>query len=218
LQLGKRRRFLYLANMIIAVDGPSAAGKGTVARAIAKELGYHFLDTGSLYRMVGLEMIRTQRDDEASATIIASTLKPSSFNGTELRSEAVAAVASKVAAMPAVRAALLQFQRDFSKQKPGTVLDGRDIGTVVCPNADLKFFVTASSQERARRRHAELKSLGQDVELESVFDDIQARDERDATRSVAPTRPADDAILIDTSELDRDEVLKAVLEIVREHR
>jgi CMP/dCMP kinase len=217
LRLGKRGRFLYLAPMIIAVDGPSAAGKGTVARAVAKELGYHFLDTGSLYRMVGLEMLRTQRDDEASAKAIASSLKPSSFNDLELRSESVAAMASKVAAMRAVRAALLQFQRDFAQQKPGAVLDGRDIGTVVCPDADLKFFVTASSQERARRRHAELKSLGQDVELDAVFDDIQARDERDATRSVAPTKPADDAILIDTSELDRDEVLKAVLEIVRDH-
>jgi CMP/dCMP kinase len=203
--------------MIIAVDGPSAAGKGTVARAIAKELGYHFLDTGSLYRMVGLEMLRIQKNDEASATVIASSLKPSSFNDTELRSEAVAAMASKVAAMPAVRAALLQFQRNFAKQKPGTVLDGRDIGTVVCPNADLKFFVTASSQERARRRHAELKSLGQDVEFEDVFDDIQARDERDATRAVAPSKPADDAILIDTSELDRDEVLSAVMQVISEH-
>jgi CMP/dCMP kinase len=203
--------------MIIAVDGPSAAGKGTVARAIAKELGYHFLDTGTLYRMVGLEMIRTRKVDTPSAEAIARSLKPASYQDGDLRSELVASMASKVAAMPEVRAALLQFQRSFAQQKPGVVLDGRDIGTVVCPDADLKFFVTASSEERARRRHEELTSRGERVEFDTIYADIRERDERDSSRSVAPTKPADDAILIDTSLLDRDEVLKAVMEIVREH-
>lgn len=200
--------------MIIAVDGPSAAGKGTVARSIARELGYHFLDTGTLYRMVGLEMLRTRSEDPVR---VAASLDPSCYQDAELRSEEVAAMASRVAAIPTVRKALLGFQRAFARKPPGAVLDGRDIGTVVCPDAELKFFVTASSEERARRRHGELKALGHDVAFATVHDDIRARDERDASRRVAPTQPAKDAILIDTSLLDRDEVLKAVMEIVREH-
>jgi CMP/dCMP kinase len=204
--------------MIIAVDGPSAAGKGTLARAIAKELGYHFLDTGSLYRMVGLAMLKAGKggDDSASAVAFAKSLDPNSVVDSELRSEDVAAMASKVAAIPEVRAALLQFQRDFAKRKPGAVLDGRDIGTVVCPDADLKFFVTASTEVRARRRFEELKGLGKNIPYTDVLEDVMARDERDSQRATAPTRPADDAIMIDSSELDRDEVLKAVMEVIRE--
>jgi cytidylate kinase len=206
--------------MIIAVDGPSAAGKGTVARAIAKRLGYHFLDTGSLYRMVGLAMLKAGKsgNDEASATAFAKALDPTSVREEELRSENVAAMASKVAAIPAVRQALLDYQRQFAQRKPGAVLDGRDIGTVVCPDADLKLFVTASTEVRAGRRFEELKSLGQKVHYESVLEDVMARDERDASRAAAPTRPADDAILIDTSDLTRDEVLDAVMELIEEHR
>jgi cytidylate kinase len=206
--------------MIIAVDGPSAAGKGTIARAVAKRLGYHFLDTGSLYRMVGLAMLRAGKsgDDEGSATVFAKTLDPGSVREEELRSESVAAMASKVAAIPSVRQALLDYQRQFAKRQPGAVLDGRDIGTVVCPDADLKFFVTASTEVRAKRRFEELKSLGQKVDYESVLEDVMARDERDASRTTAPTRPADDAILIDTSELTREEVLAAVMDIIAEHR
>jgi cytidylate kinase len=206
--------------MIIAVDGPSAAGKGTVARAIARRLGYHFLDTGSLYRMVGLAMLKAGKsgDDEASATAFAKALDPASIAEEDLRSENVAAMASKVAAIPAVRQALLDYQRQFAQRKPGAVLDGRDIGTVVCPDADLKLFVTASTEVRAKRRFEELKSLGQKVDYESVLEDVMARDERDASRTTAPTRPADDAILIDTSDLTRDEVLDAVMELIKEHR
>lgn len=206
--------------MIIAVDGPSAAGKGTVARAIARQLGYHFLDTGSLYRMVGLAMLKAGKsgDDEASATTFAKTLDPASVRQEELRNENVAAMASKVAAIPAVRQALLDYQRQFAQKKPGAVLDGRDIGTVVCPDADLKLFVTASTEVRAKRRYDELKALGQKVEYQSVLEDVMARDERDAIRSTAPTRPADDAILIDTSDLTREEVLGAVMDIIAEHR
>ncbi len=204
--------------MIIAVDGPSAAGKGTLARALAARLGYHFLDTGSLYRAVGFLVLQSGKalDDADSAAQIATGLDLATVDDAGLRTEAVAAAASLVSAYPAVRAALLQFQRDFAKRPPGAVLDGRDIGTVVCPDADLKFFVTASTDVRARRRLAELKGLGQIVQYTDVLADIMARDERDAGRAAAPTKPAEDAIMIDTSELDRDEVLKAVMDVVRE--
>lgn len=206
--------------MIIAVDGPSAAGKGTLARGIAKALGFHFLDTGSLYRMVGLAMLQAGKhgDDHAAAIGFAKTLNPAAIRESDLRTEEVAALASQVAVIPEVRAALLQFQRDFARQQPGAVLDGRDIGTVVCPDADLKFFVTAATDVRARRRFEELKSLGKKADYKDVLEDVIARDERDANRATAPTRMADDAIEIDTSELERDEVLKAVLDVVREHQ
>jgi CMP/dCMP kinase len=206
--------------VIIAVDGPSAAGKGTIARAIAAQLGYHFLDTGSLYRMVGLTMLQAGKsaDDVAAAVGFAKGLEPAHVNDKDLRTETVAAMASQVAAIPEVRQALLEFQRSFAKREPGAVLDGRDIGTVVCPDADLKFFVTASTQIRAARRLAELQSLGVKTDYAAVLDDVMARDERDAQRTAAPTKEADDAIMIDTSELDREEVLAAVMEIVADHR
>jgi CMP/dCMP kinase len=205
--------------MIIAVDGPSAAGKGTVAKAIAKHLGYHFLDTGSLYRMVGLAMLNAGKtaDDVKAAVKFAETLEPSSVVDKELRTEVVAAMASQVAAIPEVRQALLEFQRQFAKREPGAVLDGRDIGTVVCPDADLKFFVTASTQVRAHRRLAELKTLGVRTDYTAVLEDVMARDERDANRTTAPTKPADDAIMIDTSELDREEVIAAVMGVIADH-
>ncbi len=205
--------------MIIAVDGPSAAGKGTVAKAIAKHLGYHFLDTGSLYRMVGLAMLNAGKtaDDVKAAVKFAETLEPSSVVDKELRTEVVAAMASQVAVIPEVRQALLEFQRQFAKREPGAVLDGRDIGTVVCPDADLKFFVTASTQVRAHRRLAELKTLGVRTDYTAVLEDVMARDERDANRTTAPTKPADDAIMIDTSELDREEVIAAVMGVIADH-
>jgi CMP/dCMP kinase len=205
--------------MIIAVDGPSAAGKGTIARAIAKKLGFHFLDTGSLYRMVGLAMLRggVAVSDVAAAVAIARSLDPSVVKDSDLRNEQVADMASQVAVIPEVRAALLDFQRAFAKRQPGAVLDGRDIGTVVCPDADLKFFVTAATDVRAMRRHAELRGLGHKVEYDAVLADVMARDERDATRKTAPTTMAEDAIMIDTSLLDRDEVLAAVMDVVVDH-
>lgn len=205
--------------MIIAVDGPSAAGKGTLARGLAKALGYHFLDTGSLYRAVGLMMLRQNKplDDAESAALFASTLDLSTIRDGDLRNEDVAHAASRISVFPKVRANLLQFQRDFARQSPGAVLDGRDIGTVVCPDADLKFFVTAATDVRARRRFDELKGQGGEVTYEAVLEDVMARDERDATRAAAPTTMAEDAIMIDTSELDRDEALKAVLDVVREY-
>jgi CMP/dCMP kinase len=205
--------------MIIAVDGPSAAGKGTIARAIAKKLGFHFLDTGSLYRMVGLAMLQggVAVHDVAAAVKIARSLDPPAVKDSDLRNERVADMASQVAVIPEVRAALLDFQRAFSKRQPGAVLDGRDIGTVVCPDADLKFFVTAATDVRAQRRHAELRGLGHKVEYDAVLEDVMARDERDATRKTAPTTMAEDAIMIDTSLLDRDEVLAAVMDVVVDH-
>jgi CMP/dCMP kinase len=205
--------------MIIAVDGPSAAGKGTIARAVATHLGYHFLDTGSLYRMVGLAMLNAGKsaDDVEAAVSFAKTLDPARVQDRDLRTETVAAMASEVAAIPEVRTALLDFQRQFSKRQPGAVLDGRDIGTVVCPDADLKFFVTASTQVRATRRRTELKTLGVHTDYETVLDDIMARDERDANRKSAPTKQADDAIMIDTSELDREEVIAAVMGVIADH-
>jgi CMP/dCMP kinase len=205
--------------MIIAVDGPSAAGKGTIARAIAAKLGYHFLDTGSLYRMVGLAMLRGghKGDDVAAAVKIARALDPSSVKDADLRNEQVADMASQVAVIPEVRTALLEFQRSFALRQPGAVLDGRDIGTVVCPDADLKFFVTAATDERARRRHAELKAMGHTVDYDTVLADVMARDERDASRTTAPTAMAEDAIMIDTSLLDRDEVLAAVMDVIADH-
>ena len=205
--------------MIIAVDGPSAAGKGTIARAIAKKLGYHFLDTGSLYRMVGLGMLKGGHagSDATAAVKIAQSLDPAAVKDVDLRNEQVAAMASEIAVIPEVRAALLEFQRQFARRKPGAVLDGRDIGTVVCPDADLKFFVTAATDVRAQRRHAELKSLGHKVDYDTVLAEVMARDERDASRKTAPTAMADDAIMIDTSLLDRDEVLAAVMGVIADH-
>ncbi len=206
--------------MIIAVDGPSAAGKGTLARGLARALGYHFLDTGSLYRAVGLMMLRHGKalDDVDSAAHFAATLDVTKIADHELRTEQVAGAASRISAYPPVRRNLLEFQRAFARKAPGAVLDGRDIGTVVCPDADLKFFVTAATDVRARRRFDELSGQGVSTTYEAVLEDVMARDERDATRTTAPTAMAEDAIMIDTSELTAEEVLKAVLEVVREHR
>ena len=198
---------------IIAVDGPSAAGKGTLARGIAQHYGFHFLDTGALYRMVGLQMLRTQSDfvDVAKAAEFALDLNVDDFEDHELRSEVVGSAASKVAVIPEVRAALLKFQRDFARRLPGAVLDGRDIGTVICPNADVKFFITASVEARVLRRFKELQSLGIASSLEDVTADIKARDARDSGRNIAPTLAAADAIVVDTSELGVNEALKLVL-------
>ena len=190
--------------MIIAIDGPAAAGKGTLAKALAAHLGYHFLDTGTLYRMVGLVMLRGAGDPITAAR----NLDPSTFNDADLRSEEVAGAASKVASIPEVRAALVQFQRDFARRKPGAVLDGRDIGTVICPHADFKFYITASVEARARRRFQDLRDAG--VSLENIKADIITRDTRDAKQSA----PAVDAIVIDTSEISAQECLDRVIALL----
>ena len=202
--------------MIIAVDGPAAAGKGTIARALAKHFGYHFLDTGALYRMVGLAAIRAGGEPITTPAAIAAALSldPSSFTDAELRTEKVGAAASIVAVIPEVRAALLDFQRSFARKPPGAVLDGRDIGTVVCPDAHAKLFVTASAEVRARRRQKELGS----ADYEAVLVDIKARDERDSKRATAPLVAATDAVVLDTSEMDIAAAVKAAIAAVEARR
>ncbi|MEP7174828.1 MAG: (d)CMP kinase [Aestuariivirga sp.] len=199
--------------MIIAVDGPAAAGKGTIARALAQHFGYHHLDTGTLYRRVGLELLKSEGDihDGTVATAIAENLHSYAWLDYELRTEAVGAAASIVASIPEVRAALLDFQRSFAGQKPGAVLDGRDIGTVVCPAAQVKLFITASPEVRAQRRQAEMQTSGADVTFEAVLQDIRQRDERDKNRAVAPLVPAKDAVVIDTSEMTAEEAISAAV-------
>ena len=198
--------------MIIAVDGPAAAGKGTIARALAKHLGYHFLDTGSLYRMVGLSALRAGGVPitPEAALAAARSLNPQKFSDAELRTEEVGSAASIAAAMPEVRAALLDLQRAFARKEPGAVLDGRDIGTVVCPEADVKLFITASPEVRARRRQLELGS----TDYESILADIRARDERDSKRTTAPLVAAKDAVVLDTSEMDISAAVAAAVAAV----
>jgi cytidylate kinase len=199
--------------VIIAVDGPAAAGKGTIARALAQHFSYHHLDTGTLYRRVGLELLKSDGDihDSKIAAAIAQNLHSYAYLDYELRTEAVGAAASIVASIPEVRSALLDYQRSFAEQEPGAVLDGRDIGTVVCPDADVKLFITASPEVRAKRRLAELQANGADVTFEAVLQDIRQRDDRDQSRAVAPLRPAADAVIIDTSELAADGAIAAAI-------
>ncbi|MGE5546097.1 MAG: (d)CMP kinase [Solirubrobacterales bacterium] len=204
----------------IAIDGPAAAGKGTLARRLAAELGYDYLDTGLIYRAVGMNVVRSGGDpaDAAVAEAAARALKPADLQAPDLRVDQAAQAASKVAAIPGVRAALLDFQRHFAAQPPsgrGAVLDGRDIGTVVCPHAKVKLFVTASLEKRAERRLKELRAGGLDAIQETVLADMRERDERDSKRSVAPLVPADDAHVLDTSELDADQAFAAALLVVR---
>ena len=202
--------------MIVAVDGPAAAGKGTVARAIARHLGFHFLDTGSLYRMVGLAVLRGGGDpsDRAAAIAAARSLRPENFRDEDLRGEDVGNAASIVAVIAEVRAALLDFQRDFAAKPPGAVLDGRDIGTVVCPDAEAKLYITASPEVRARRRMKELAERGEAVPYETVLAEIRARDARDRTRATAPLVAAADATVIDTSQMDIGQAVAAALSAI----
>jgi CMP/dCMP kinase len=203
---------------VIAVDGPSAAGKGTIARAIATAFNFHFLDTGALYRMVGAQVLRDglSVNDEAAIETIALSLKPEKYADTDLRNEWVATAASKVSALPKVRAALLSLQHDFAKKLPGAVLDGRDIGTVICPDARVKLYITASPEIRAKRRHAEFLEQGSDARFEEVLADVQARDLRDSTRATAPLLPAVDAVVLDTTDLTIEEAVQRALAIARE--
>ena len=202
--------------MIVAIDGPSAAGKGTLARRLAAELGLPYLDTGLLYRAVGRLVLDDGGDprDPVTAEAAARRLDPADLQRGDLRGPAADAAASGVAAVPGVRAALLDFQRGFAA-KGGAVLDGRDIGTVIFPNAPAKLFVTASPQERARRRWLELRAKGEDADLATVERDLRARDERDSARAAAPLRPAEDAVVLDTTELDAEAVFQAALAAVR---
>jgi cytidylate kinase len=202
--------------MIIAVDGPAAAGKGTIARALASHFGYHFLDTGSLYRMVGLAALRAGGEPITAPAAIAAArgLNPQKFSDEELRNEQVGAAASIVAAIPEVRAALLDVQRAFARRGPGAVLDGRDIGTIVCPEAEVKLFITASPEVRARRRQAELGT----AHYETVLAEIRARDERDSKRVTAPLVAAADAVVLDTSHMDIEAAVAAAVSAVAARR
>jgi cytidylate kinase len=202
--------------MIIAVDGPAAAGKGTIARALARHFGFHFLDTGALYRMVGLAAIRAGGEPITTQSAIAAALSldPASFADSDLRTEKVGAAASIVAVIPEVRAALLEFQRSFARRPPGAVLDGRDIGTVVCPDAHAKLFITASAEVRAKRRQAELGA----EDYDAVLADIRARDERDSKRTTAPLVAAKDAVTLDTSDMDIAAAVAAAIGAVEARR
>lgn len=201
--------------MIIAVDGPAAAGKGTLARALARHYGFHFLDTGSLYRMAGRAVLDRGHDprDESAAIAAAQSLEPKHFRDEDLRTQDVAEAASIISVIPAVRAALLSFQRDFASKPPGAVLDGRDIGTVVCPDADVKIYVTAAPEVRARRRARELEEMGEAPDYASVLADIKARDLRDSTRATAPLVAAGDAHILDTSAMSIAEAVTAAIAI-----
>ncbi len=202
--------------MIVAIDGPSAAGKGTLARRIAAALGFHHLDTGMIYRAVGARLLAAGRDpaDIALAATAAETLDAGDLGRAELRSEPVGRAASIVAANPAVRAALIEFQRRFARRPPGAVLDGRDIGTVICPDAAAKLFVTARPEIRAGRRFAELQARGEPATYAAVFQDLRERDARDEARGTAPAKPAADAIVLDTSDLTADQVFERAMGIV----
>ena len=206
--------------MIIAIDGPAASGKGTIAKRLAKHYGLPHLDTGLIYRAVAQAVLDAghKLDDRASVTAAALKLDPAGFDETELKRHSVGEAASIVAAIPDVRAALFNFQQEFAAAPNGAVLDGRDIGTVICPQADVKIFVTASPQERARRRTLELEVQGQNVRAADILADILRRDERDQSRSVAPLRPAADAFVLDTTDLDIDAAVAAAIARVEQVR
>jgi cytidylate kinase len=190
--------------MIIAIDGPAASGKGTLARRIAAHFGLAHLDTGLLYRAVARDLRSRGEalDDPEAAARAAAGLDPATLDDPALRDPGLGEAASVVARIPQVRAAILGYQRAFARRPEGAVLDGRDIGTVVCPDADVKLYVTASVEVRAGRRYREKAARGEAATLEAVLDDVRRRDERDAGREVSPMRPASDAFLLDTSNLD----------------
>ncbi|MFN3262892.1 MAG: (d)CMP kinase [Pikeienuella sp.] len=181
----------------VAIDGPAASGKGTIARALAARFGFAHLDTGLLYRAAGMKAAESGMEPAEAA----ASLGEADLARPDLRSGAAGEAASRVAALPAVRAALLAFQRDFARREGGAVLDGRDIGTVICPDAEVKLFVVAAPEERARRRHAELSAGGDPRSLEAVAEDLRIRDARDAARADAPLKAAPDALLLDTTEM-----------------
>lgn len=196
-------------SLVIAVDGPAASGKGTISRRLAADLGYGYLDTGKLYRAVGARVLDGADPVDAAQAIGAAELDDPALNDPD-----VARAASEVAADPAVRAALLAFQREYGARPGGAVLDGRDIGTVICPDAPVKLFVTADRQVRAARRHEELLRRGHDVAFDAVLADIAARDDRDAGRKDAPLCAAPDAVTLDTSAMSIDAAVDAARAIV----
>ena len=206
--------------MIIAIDGPSASGKGTLAKKLAAELNLAYLDTGKIYRAVGFNMLRQNKnlDNKLAALEMAKMLDYNDLDNPQLKNDDVAQAASKIAVMPDVRQALLEFQQNFAKNPPadkdGVVLDGRDIGTVICPDAHIKLFILANVEIRAKRRHKELLDREEPSIYQQVLADLQERDERDSNRKQAPLKAADDAIIIDTSDMTILEVLNFALRVI----
>jgi len=202
--------------MIIAIDGPAASGKGTLAKRVAIHYGLRHLDTGALYRAVARDTLAKGGDltDARAAAMAASRLDAATFDDPVLRSAGLGEAASVVARHPDVRAVLLEYQRDFARVEPGAVIDGRDIGTVICPDADAKLYVTATPEERAHRRFLELKEGNAGIEERAVLADIRARDDRDRTRDIAPLRPAEDAALLDTTNLAIDAAFRAAIDLI----
>jgi len=205
---------------VIAVDGPAASGKGTIAAGLGRDFGLPHLDTGLLYRAVGVLTLRAGHslDDRACAHAAAAMLTADQLDDPELRTRAAGEAASRVAVYPEVRASLLEFQRTFAAQAGGAVLDGRDIGTVICPEAPAKIYVTASPEVRAERRWKQLKAQGEAVDLADVLEDIRKRDARDGGRDAAPMRPATDAVLLDTSQMTIEQAADAARRIVEAAR
>ena len=202
--------------MIVAIDGPAASGKGTIAKRVAAHYGLAYLDTGTLYRAVARDTLMRSEDPADAIEVLksAKALDPSTLGDPGLRKPGLAEAASLVAKHPEVREELLAYQRNFARATSGAVLDGRDIGTVICPDADVKLFVTATPEERARRRYLELIRAGIDVSEAEVLGDIRRRDERDKHRAASPLRQAPDAHLLDTTNLDIDAAFKAAIDLI----
>ena len=206
--------------MIIAIDGPAASGTGTLGKRLAGHYGLRHLDTGLLYRAVAKALLDAgKRPDEADAAVAAArALEPATFDEAALKGPAIGEAASLVSAIPDVRAALVTFQRDFASKPPGAVVDGRDIGTVICPDADVKLFVTATPEVRASRRTAEYRGQGRDIDQATVLADIVARDARDTGRAISPLKQAADAHLLDTTNMDISTAIRAAIDIVEASR
>jgi cytidylate kinase len=202
--------------MIVAIDGPAASGKGTLAKQVAAHFALAHLDTGLLYRAVARDVVKRggALDDAANATEAARKLDPATLDDPNLRNPGAGEAASVVASIPAVRAAILEYQRAFARRPEGAVLDGRDIGTVVCPDADVKIYVTATPEVRARRRSLEMQARGEVTTYEAVLADIRQRDARDAAREVSPMRPAADAVLLDTTDLDIEAAFNTAVGVI----
>lgn len=202
--------------LLIAVDGPAASGKGTIAKRIAEHFDLDYLDTGSIYRALGYKILNNDLDpsDNKVAIEFAKNITEEDIKNPHLYDEGIGKAASIVAAIPDVRQALLGFQRVFARSPKGAILDGRDIGTVICPEADFKFFITADLEARAERRYKQLQNKGLPIIYQSVKDDLRRRDDRDSKRDVAPLKRADDAIYIDTTDMDADEVFEKVLSVI----
>jgi len=202
--------------MIIAVDGPTASGKGTIAKAIAAHFQLPYLDTGLLYRAVGKQVwLNDGNPDNAEDALVATQFPDSLFDNPDLRNEETGGLASRVSIHPEVRSALYERQREFAMQEGGAVLDGRDIGTIIVPEADVKLFITASVEERARRRWLEMQDRELEITLVAIEQDIVARDARDINRKDAPLRAAEDALVMDTTSFDKDQAIEAAIEAVQ---